>query len=121
MEILNLHKKHTALNKYFDIVMVSGKVTISRIRVWVLLFSLIFFIISCSKNDVILDNGEGIIIEFVDGLNDDPTYELTKDLNGFYELTLNPYSNQTPQRITGKLLRNGEPLEDSWSGDQPKK
>ena len=121
MEILNLHKKHTELNKYFDIVMVSGKVTISRIRVWVLLFSLIFFIISCSKNDVILDNGEGIIIEFVDGLNDDPTYELTKDLNGFYELTLNPYSNQTPQRITGKLLRNGEPLEDSWSGDQPKK
>lgn len=35
----------------------------------------------------------------------------------FYELTLNPYTNQTPQRITGKLLRNGEPLVDSSSGN----
>ena len=76
---------------------------------------------SCSQGDIIIDNGEGITIEFVDGLNDDPLYQLSKDNNGFYELILNPYSNQTPQRITGKILRNGEPLVDTSSGDQPKK
>ena len=68
---------------------------------------------SCSQGDIIIDNGEGITIEFIDGLNDDPLYQLSKDNNGFYELILNPYSNQTPQRITGKILRNGEPLVDS--------
>ena len=80
-----------------------------------------FTFISCTKSDIIIDNGEGITIEFIDGLNDDPLYQLSKDNNGFYELILNPYSNQTPQRITGKLLRNGEPLVDTSSGDQPKK
>ena len=84
-------------------------------------YILIIITSSCSQGDIIIDNGEGITIEFIDGLNDDPRYQLSKDNNGFYELILNPYSNQTPQRITGKLLRNGEPLEDSWSGDQPKK
>jgi hypothetical protein len=79
------------------------------------------FLFSCSQGDIIIDNGEGITIEFIDGLNDDPIYQLSKDNNGFYELILNPYSNQTPQRITGRLLRNGEPLVDTSSGDQPKK
>ncbi len=74
--------------KIFDTVMLSGKVTICRITVWVLLFSSIFFIISCTKNDIITDNGEGITIEFLDGLNDNPTYQLSKDSNGFYILTL---------------------------------
>jgi hypothetical protein len=82
---------------------------------------LIIIASSCSQGDIIIDNGEGITIEFIDGLNDDPLYQLSKDNNGFYELILNPYSNQTPQRITGKILRNGEPLVDSSNGDQPKK
>ena len=82
---------------------------------------LIFFIISCTKTDIITDNGEGITIEFVDGLNDDPNYQLSKDSNGFYNLTLDRSKNQTIQRITGKLLRNGLPLEDLLSGPQPKK
>ena len=82
---------------------------------------LIIITSSCSQGDMILDNGEGITIEFIDGLNDDPRYQISKDNNGFYELILNPYSNQTPQRITGKILRNGEPLVDSSNGDQPKK
>ena len=82
---------------------------------------LIFFIISCTKTDIITDNGEGITIEFVDGLNDDPNYQLSKDSNGFYNLTLNRSKNQTIQRITGKLLKNGLPLEDLLSGPQPKK
>lgn len=85
---------------------------------------LLFFFIctSCSKDERLLtDNGEGITIEFVEGLNDDPTYQLSKDSNGFYNLTLNRSKNQTIQRITGRLLRNGFPLEDQWSGSQPKK
>jgi len=84
---------------------------------------LIFFIcISCSKDEVtLIDNGEGIAIKFVDGLNDDPAYQLSKDSNGFYNLTLDTINNQTIQRITGKLLRNGEPIEDLGSGSQPKK
>jgi hypothetical protein len=100
--------------------MLSGKVTIGRIRVWVLLFLLIFFIISCTKNDIITDNGEGITINFIDGLNDDSRFQLSKNIDGYYELNLDRSKNQTIQRITGRLLRNGLPLEDLWSGFQPK-
>ena len=100
--------------------MLSGKVTIGRIRVWVLLFLLIFFIISCTKNDIITDNGEGITINFIDGLNDDSRFQLSKNIDGYYELNLDRSKNQTIQRITGVLLRNGKPIEDSWSGFQPK-
>lgn len=85
------------------------------------LIILLSLISSCSKEDIIIDNGEGITIEFLGGLNDDSRYKLNKDKNGFYELSLNPNSNQTSQRITGLLLRNGEPLKDNWSGNQPKK
>ena len=84
------------------------------------LFTLIL-IVSCSKNDVITDTGDGITIEFLDGLNDNPTYQLSKDSNGFYILTLDRSKNQTIQRITGKLLRNESPIEDLWSGPQSKK
>ena len=87
----------------------------------IVLIFLLSLIISCSKDQRILtDNGEGITIEFFDGLNDDPTYQLSKDSNGFYNLTLDRSKNQTLQRITGRLLRNGLPLEDLWSGSQPK-
>lgn len=72
------------------------------------LIILLSLISSCSKEDIIIDNGEGITIEFLGGLNDDSRYKLNKDKNGFYELSLNPNSNQTPQRITGLLLRNGD-------------
>ena len=92
-----------------------------KVKIRNLLFYLIFFIISCSKSDIIIDNGEGITMEFVEGLNDDPTYQLSKDSNGFYNLTLDRSKNQTIQRVTGKLLRNGFPLEDLISGPQPKK
>lgn len=85
------------------------------------LIILLSLISSCSKEDIIIVNGEGITIEFLEGLNDESRYKLNKDKNGFYELSLNPNSNQTPQRISGLLLRNGEPLKDNWSGNQPKK
>ena len=88
----------------------------------IVLIFLLSLIISCSKDQRILtDNGEGITIEFFDGLNDDPTYQLAKDSNGFYNLTLDRSKNQTIQRITGKLLRNEYPIEDLWSGPQSKK
>mgnify|MGYP000219728927 CR=1 FL=1 len=87
----------------------------------IVLIFLLSLIISCSKDQrTLTDNGEGITIEFVNGLNDDPTYQLSKDSNGFYNLTLDRSKNQTIQRITGKLLRNGFPLEDQRSGSQPK-
>ena len=76
---------------------------------------------SCSKNDVIIDYGEGITIEFLEGLNDDPQYQLSKNSDGFYEMIMDRSKKQTIQRITGRLLKNGVPIEDRWSGKQPKK
>lgn len=87
----------------------------------VYLLLIIFFFFSCEKESIIIDEGDGITIEFLEGLNDDPTYQLSKDSNGFYNLILDTIQNQTIQRITGKLTRNGYPLEDIGSGDQPKK
>lgn len=88
----------------------------------ILLIFLLSLIISCSKDQKTLtDNGEGITIDFLEGLNDNPTYQLSKDSNGFYILTLDRSKNQTIQRIAGVLLRNGKPIEDLWSGPQPKK
>ena len=87
----------------------------------VYLLLIIFFFSSCEKEEIIIDEGDGITIEFLEGLNDDPTYQLSKDSNGFYNLILDTIQNQTIQRITGRILRNGHPLEDLVSGDQPKK
>ena len=82
---------------------------------------LVAFIFSCEKEgQIIEDNGEGITIEFLEGLNDDPTYQLSKDSNGFYNLNLDRNTNQTIQRITGRILRNGYPLVDLGGGAQPK-
>jgi hypothetical protein len=85
------------------------------------LLILVAFIFSCEKEGQITeDNGEGITIEFLEGLNDDPAYQLSKDSNGFYNLNLDRNTNQTIQRITGRILRNGNPLVDLGSGAQPK-
>ena len=81
-------------------------------------FILPFF--SCNSNNFLIDEGEGITITFIDGLNDDPRFLLSKNIDGYYELNLDRSKNQTIQRITGVLLRNGKPIEDSWSGSQPK-
>jgi len=75
---------------------------------------------SCDSNKFIIDEGEGITISFIDGLNDDPRFQLSKNIDGYYELNLDRSKNQTIQRITGVLLRNGKPIEDLWSGSQPK-
>ncbi len=65
--------------------------------------------------EIIIDNGDGIILEFVDGLNDNPTYQLPKDNNGYYYLILDGYG-QTVRRITVKLSRNGDPVYSLYSG-----
>ena len=84
-----------------------------------ILFNLL--IVSCTEEPSTVDNGDGIKIEFVEGLNDNSTFTLTKDSNGLYEMILNPNTNQTPQRISAKLTRYDEPITDEWSGSQPKK
>jgi len=71
--------------------------------------------------NIIVDNGDGIEISFLEGLNDDPRFQLSKNSDGFYELTLDRNRNQTEQRITGRLLRNGDPVQDKLSGNQPKR
>ena len=88
-------------------------------RFIILSFIVVFY--SCNKEGLIIDNGEGITIEFLEGLNDNPQYQLTKDSNGYYEMELDRTKNQTIQRITGRLLRNGVPVVDISSGSQSKK
>ena len=55
-------------------------------RFIILSFIVVFY--SCNKEGLIIDNGEGITIEFLEGLNDNPQYQLTKDSNGYYEMGL---------------------------------
>lgn len=75
-------------------------------------FFLFFFILACSNNITFIDNGDDITIEFLEGLNEDPNFKLSKDVNGFYRLKLDRNRNQTIQRITGRLIRNdGRPIE----------
>lgn len=87
----------------------------------IIILSFFPFFFSCLQDDIIIDNGEGITIAFLDGLNDDPQYQLSKNSDGFYEMILDRSKNQTIQRITGRILRNGIPIEDLWSGPGPKK
>lgn len=75
-------------------------------------FFLFFFILACSNKITFIDYGDDITIEFLEGLNDDPNFTLSKDVNGFYRLKLDRNRNQTIQRITGRLIRNdGRPIE----------
>ena len=80
------------------------------------------FLFSCDKEEIIIDEGDGITIEFLEGLNDDSQFQLSKNSDGYYEMTLNQNENQTVQRISGRLLRDGNPVwEDLWSGPGSKK
>ena len=75
-------------------------------------FFLFFFILACSNKITFIDYGDDITIEFLEGLNEDPNFKLSKDVNGFYRLKLDRNRNQTIQRITGRLIRNdGRPIE----------
>ena len=58
----------------------------------------------------------------MEGLNDNPNFQLFRNDDGYYEMILDPDQNQTTQRISGRLLRNGNPVwETLWSGPSPKK
>jgi len=94
----------------------------------ILSFLLLLTILSCSKTDTpivinndidttdtIIDYGDDIEIVFLEGLNDNSSYTLPKDSNGFYYLVLNDYL-QTIQRISVKLTRNDEPVYSLYSG-----
>jgi hypothetical protein len=81
---------------------------------------IVLFFNSCDNPKILLDQGNGITIEFFEGLNDNPEFQLTRDSNGYYELELDKNRNQTIQRISGKLLRYGRPVEDISIGSQPK-
>ena len=76
---------------------------------------ILLILFSCSTDDIIIDNGDGIAFEFIDGLNDDERYKLPKDENGYYYLTLDGYG-QTIQRIAVKLSRNGDVVYSSYDG-----
>ena len=83
---------------------------------------LIIFFFSCEKESIVIDEGDGITIEFLEGLNYDPQFQLSKNSDGYYEMILDQNKNQTVQRISGRLLRNGNPVwETLWSGPSPKK
>ena len=87
----------------------------------ILLVNILLILCCCSETELIIDDGDGINLKFIDGLNDNPQYSLSKDQNGYYELILDRTTNQTIQRVTAKLTRNGMPVEDMSSGKQPKK
>lgn len=88
----------------------------------VYLLLIIFFFSSCEKEEIIIDEGDGITIEFLEGLNDDSQFQLSRNSDGYYEMILDQNKNQTVQRISGRLLRNGNPVwETLWSGPGPKK
>ena len=42
---------------------------------------------------------------------------LPKDINGYYHLKLNPTSNQTIHRISGKVYNNTQPIKVEWNSN----
>jgi len=53
----------------------------------------ILFLFSCENESIITDDGQGIQIHFIDGLNDDPRFQLSKNIDGYYELNLDRSKN----------------------------
>lgn len=84
------------------------------------IFVLFIILTGCTEVDNINNGINDIKLEFIDGLNDDPSFQLNKNSEGYYELFLNKYSNQTIQRITAKLTKNDLPIRDNYGNIQPK-
>ena len=83
-------------------------------------FILFIIMTGCSESDNIEDRVNDIKLEFITGLNDDPNFQLNKNNEGYYELFLNKFSNQTIQRITAKLTQNNLPIQDNYGNILPK-
>jgi len=95
----------------------SQNISFNNIMKYLKFFFLFFFILACTNNATIIDYGDDILLEFLEGLNDDPNFTLSKDMNGFYRLKLDRFINQTTHRISGRLIRNdGRPVETLQSG-----
>lgn len=71
--------------------------------------TLILLLGSCSIKEIEPVVEENISIE-LDG-------RLPKDINGYYHLKLNPTSNQTIHRITGKVYNNIQPIKVEWNSN----
>ena len=68
---------------------------------------LLFFLIGCAKEDMILSKKDySIKIDSV--LNSNGTRSILYDNNGYYHLKLDATRNQTLSRVTGKILSNGK-------------
>ena len=76
--------------------------------------------IGCTDSDSVSGDVNNIKLEFIEGLNDDIDFHLNKNSEGYYELVLNKFSNQTIQRITAKLTQNNFPIQDNYGNIQPK-
>ena len=81
---------------------------LNRVLDWIMILGVILAMVlltSCSKEEL-------------DELSVVPTLELDgrlpMDSNGYYHLKLNPTTNQTIHRITGKVLNTTEPTKVSW-------
>jgi hypothetical protein len=81
---------------------------LNRILDWLILVGTIIVmvsVVSCTKE-------EDIVSSVVPTLELDGRLPL--DDNGYYHLTLNPTTNQTIHRISGKVLNTTEPTKVSW-------
>jgi hypothetical protein len=81
---------------------------LNRILDWLILVGTIIvlvLVVSCTKE-------EDIVSSVVPTLELDGRLPL--DDNGYYHLTLNPTTNQTIHRISGKVLNTTEPTKVSW-------
>jgi hypothetical protein len=73
------------------------------------IFTLILLLGSCTINDTEPVIEENINVE-LDG-------RLPMDVNGYYHLKLNPSSNQTIHRITGRVYNTTEPTKVEWESN----
>ena len=85
-----------------------------------LVLLIFIFLIGCTDSDSVSSDVNNIKLEFIEGLNDDIDFHLNKNSEGYYELVLNKFSNQTIQRITAKLTQNNFPIQDNYGNIQPK-
>jgi len=84
---------------------------LNRLLDWIILIGTIsafLIFISCSTEE--LDEVSIVPTLELDG-------RLPIDSNGYYHLTLNPYSNQTIHRITGRVLNTLQPTKVSWESN----
>ena len=71
------------------------------------LIPLLFFLIGCTKEDMILSKKDySIKIDSV--LNSNGTRSILYDANGYYHLKLDATKNQTLSRVTGTILLKGK-------------